>query len=208
MELMRRGKEMVIRVEGRELMGTHVHGSEDALADIACDYLRDDAPELNISMLIGGLGIGFTLAAALRRVGPASRVVVAELMEAVGRWNRGPLGEAAGHPLEDERALLVIDDVANLIRQPVEPYDTILLDVDNGPHGITQESNNWLYSPMGLKASFDALRPGGVLGVWSAADDRNFSRRLERAGFLVKVHQVRARGAKGGPKHTIWMARR
>ncbi len=209
MRLMRRGDELVIRVDGRELMSTRVHGSEDALADLACDQLQrrgDKQPDARI--LIGGMGIGFTLAAALARVGPEARVVVAELVPAVIAWNRGILGETAGHPIDDPRTSVHEGDVADLIRNPPEPWDAILLDVDNGPTGLTRPGNNWLYSWRGLNAAFAALRPQGVLGVWSAAPDDGFTRRVKRAGFEVNPIEVRSRGAKGGRRHIVWICTR
>ncbi len=204
LELMRRAHELVIRVDRRELMSNRVHGSEDALADLACDRIGD-RPEARI--LVGGLGMGFTLAAALRRVGPAARVVVAELVPGVVRWNRGVLGEAAGRPLEDPRASVHEGDVADLLRGPAGAWDAILLDVDNGPDGLTKDTNGWLYAPAGLGAAHRALRPGGVLGVWSAAPDDGFTRRVERAGFDVAPIKVRARGTKGAT-HVVWIATR
>ncbi len=209
MRLMRRGTELVIRVDGRELMSNRVHGSEDALANLACDRLDKRRPKQPDSrILIGGLGIGFTLAAALSRVGAGSRVVVAELVPAVIEWNRGVLGETAGHPVNDPRTTVYEGDVADLIREPPEPWDAILLDVDNGPTGLTRSSNNWLYGWDGLNAAFAALRPEGVLAVWSAAPDDAFTRRLTRAGFVVEQIGVRSRGAKGGRRHVIWFATR
>ncbi len=205
MELASRGTEFGLRVGGRELMSNKVHGSEDALADLACDRLGA-CPDARI--LIGGLGMGFTLAAALRRVGPEGRVVVAELVSAVVRWNRGPLGESAGHPLLDPRASVHEGDVADVIRAKPEAWDAILLDVDNGPVGLTKSDNNWLYSPAGLEAAFFALRPGGVLGVWSAAPDAGFTRRMDRAGFDVIPEEVRSRGDKGGRRHVVWIGTR
>lgn len=205
MELLRRGPELVIRVDGRELMGSKVHGSEDALADLACDRIGE-RPEARV--LIGGLGMGFTLAAALRRLGPEARVVVAELVPAVIEWNRGPLGEAAGHPLADPRAQVLEGDVGEAIRAEPGAWDAILLDVDNGPTGLTRSTNNWLYSWQGLDAAFEALRPGGVLGVWSAAPDRGFTRRVDRAGFDVVPVEVRARAERGGHLHVIWIGTR
>jgi spermidine synthase len=205
MELIRRGRELVIRVDDRELMGNRVHGSEEALADLACDRIAD-RPAARI--LIGGLGLGFTLAAALRRVGPEASVVVAELVPAVVRWNGGELGEAAGHPLKDARASVHEGDVADLIRASSEVWDAILLDVDNGPTGLTRSTNTWLYSAAGLDALFQALRPGAVLGVWSAAPDKGFTRRVDRAGFDVVPMEVRSRGARGGQIHVIWIGAR
>jgi len=204
MELMRRGREMIIRIDDHELMGTHVHGSEEALADLAFDHLDRLHPDRDVSILVGGLGVGFTAAAALRRCGPAGCVVVAELVEAIARWNEGELGEASGHPMRDPRAQLVLTDVAALIRTPPRLWHAILLDVDNGPKSFTQLANSWLYSPQGLKSAWDALHPGGMLAVWSAHDDRSFTSRLKRAGFEVALHVVRARGARGGNRHWIW----
>jgi spermidine synthase len=209
MRLMRQGDELVIRVDGRELMSNQVHGSEDALADLACDELDKQRPKKpDARILVGGLGIGFTLAAALRRVGPEARVVVAELVPAVVEWNRGVLGEAAGHPINDPRTSVHEGDVAELIRDPPVPWDAILLDVDNGPTGLTRPSNDWLYTWEGLNAAFAALQPEGVLGVWSAAPDDAFTRRVKRVGFRVNPIGVRSRGAKGGRRHTIWIATR
>jgi spermidine synthase len=211
MRLMRQGDELVIRVDGRELMSTRVHGSEDALANLACDQLekrggnQPGGTQPDARILIGGMGIGFTLAAALARVGPEARVVVAELVPAVIAWNRGILGETAGHPICDPRVSVYEGDVADQIRKPPEPWDAILLDVDNGPIGLTRPSNSWLYSWKGLNATFAALRPQGVLGVWSAAPDDGFTRRVKRAGFEVHPIGVRSRGDKGGRRHIVWI---
>ncbi len=206
MELMRRGREMIIRIDDHELMGTHVHGSEEALADLAFEHLDLLHPDRNVSVLVGGLGVGFTAAAALRRCGPAGRVVVAELVEAIVRWNEGELGDASGHPMRDARAELVLCDVAVLIQNPPCPWHAILLDVDNGPKSFTQAANSWLYSPQGLQSAFNALNPGGMLAVWSAHNDPGFTHRLKRQGFGVELVRVRARGAKGGNVHFIWTA--
>ncbi|MEQ1504973.1 MAG: spermidine synthase [Myxococcota bacterium] len=205
MSLMRRGAEYLIWVDGRELMSDRQHGSEDALADLAFDRLAD-RPAARV--LIGGLGMGFTLAAALRRLGPEGAVVVAELVPAVVRWNRGPAGTKAGHPVADPRTGVHAGDVAELVRAPPAPWDAILLDVDNGPTGLTRASNDWLYSAAGLDAAFAALAPGGVLGVWSAAPDAAFTRRLRRAGFGVEELPVRSRGSRGGHRHVVWIGTR
>jgi spermidine synthase len=207
MRLMRRGGELVIRVDGRELMSNRVHGSEDALADLACDHLQKnkrcwDAPRI----LIGGMGIGFTLAATLRRVGPNAEVTVAELVPAVVDWNRGILGEAAGYPMKDPRTSVYVGDVADMIRKPPKPWDAVLLDVDNGPEGLTRTANDWLYDFEGLSAVLSALSQGGVLGVWSASPDDGFTRRIQKVGFTkVNPVRVRARGNKGGRIHIIWI---
>lgn len=205
MELWQRDEEFVLRVGGRELMSSRVHSSEDALADLACDKLGE-SPEARI--LIGGLGMGFTLAATLRRIGPEARVIVAEFVSSVVAWNRGVLGELTGFPLEDARVCIHEGDVAELIRAESSAWDAILLDVDNGPTGLTQSANDWLYSVQGLKAAFGALRPGGVLGVWSAGSDSGFTRRMTRAGFDVVTEDVRSRGARGGRRHVVWMGTR
>jgi spermidine synthase len=204
-ELWQRGAELAIRVDGRQLMSTREHGSEEALAELACDRIAR-RPEARV--LVGGLGMGFTLAAALSRVGPEARVVVAELVPAVVRWNRGPLAEAAGAPLSDPRASVHEGDVADLLRSPPAPWDAVLLDVDNGPRGLTRASNDWLYSWQGLSAAFEAIAPGGVLGVWSAAPDPGFTRRVGRAGFAVEAIEVRSRGRKGGHRHIVWIGTR
>jgi spermidine synthase len=205
LRLYRRGGEFSIRVGGSELMNSRVHGSEDAMAKLACARIESlPCPEV----LIGGLGMGFTLAAALNRLGAGSRVVVAELVPAVVAWNRGPLGALAGHPLDDPRVAVREIDVAQILRAARQAFDAVLLDVDNGPRGLTREGNNWLYSPEGLDAAFAALRPAGIFTLWSASPDRAFSRLLRRAGFDVDEEPVRARGPRSGSYHTIWIARR
>ncbi|MCB9664015.1 MAG: hypothetical protein H6732_07865 [Alphaproteobacteria bacterium] len=202
MELFRRGTELAIRVDGRELMSSRMHGSEDALADLACDRVGGRP---RARLLVGGLGMGFTLAAALARVGPEARVVVAELVPCVVRWNRDQLAHVAGRPLDDPRASVFEGDVGEAIRQAPAAWDAILLDVDNGPKGLTRPSNDWLYGWHGLKAAHAALRPGGILGVWSAAPDVAFTRRVARAGFDVEAVTVRARGKQGGRRHVVWI---
>ncbi len=205
MRLMRRGHELVIHVDDRELMRNTVHGSEDALAELTCDRLND---RQRARILIGGLGMGFTLAAALRCLGHEAQVVVAELVPAVVRWNLDLLGDVAGHPLADSRASVYDGDVDDLIRQPPAPWDAILLDVDNGPTGLTRATNDQLYSPQGLDRAFGAVKPQGILAVWSAAPDRAFARRLERAGFAVESIDLRSRGRQGGRRHLIWLGTR
>lgn len=203
--LYRRGGEFSIRVGGSELMNSRIHGSEDAMAELACAGIAS----LSCSrVLIGGLGMGFTLAAALNRLGAGSRVVVAELVPAVVAWNRGPLGDLAGHPLDDARVEVQETDVAQTLRAGHQAFDAILLDVDNGPRGLTREGNNWLYTRAGVDAAFTALRPGGVFALWSASPNRAFSRLLHQAGFAVDEERARARGPHGGGYHTIWIARR
>lgn len=201
MDLLRRGHELCIMVDGRELMSSRVHGSEDALADRAVDRL---GARPGMRILVGGLGMGFTLAAALRRLPDDGEVVVAELVPEIIAWNHGPIGPIAGNPLHDPRAAARNEDVGAVIREAPRAWDAILLDVDNGPHGLTRPDNDWLYGWSGLEAARVALRPGGVLGVWSAAPDAVFSRRFARAGYKVDEEMVRERGSKGGRRHTLW----
>ena len=203
--LYRRGAEFSIRVAGRELMNSRIHGSEEALAELAFSRVADrPLPRI----LIGGLGMGYTLAAALRRLGPEGRVVVAELVPAVVGWNRGPLAALAGHPLQDPRVSVHEVDVAQMLRAEQRAFDAILLDVDNGPEGLAHKDNDWLYARPGLEAAFAALRPPGVLAVWSSGPDRVFAQRLRRAGFTVDEVRVSARGPRGGRRHTIWLGGR
>jgi len=205
LRLYRRDAEFSIRITGRgELMNSRVHGSEEALAEHTCARLGEArAPRL----LIGGLGMGFTLAAALRHLGDQGQVVVAELVPAVVAWNRGPLGERAGQPLQDPRVTVREGDVARVLQTERQAYDAILLDVDNGPEGLTRRENDWLYGIDGLTAAWTALRPEGVLAVWSAGPDRDFLQRLQKTGFAVDELRVRAHGTRGA-RHVIWFARR
>ncbi|MHB8882921.1 MAG: spermine/spermidine synthase domain-containing protein [Thermodesulfovibrionales bacterium] len=203
LRLYRRGNEFSIRVAGRELMNSSAHGSEDALAELACERIKD-RPRPRV--LVGGLGMGFTLSAALRRLGSRSHVDVAELIPAVVAWNRGLLAGLAGKPLQDRRVTLCEGDVARILKTVQSVYDAILLDVDNGPEGLTHKGNDWLYSPEGLTAASAALRPAGLLAVWSATPNRTFTQRLNRQGFTVDEVTVRARGRQGGGRHTIWLA--
>jgi len=187
---------------GLELMNTRKHASEDALGAEPCRRLRNRSAT---RILIGGLGMGFTLAAALKAVGPDAEVTVAELIPEVVEWNRGPLGERSGRPLDDPRTRVYVGDVADLLRRSKARYDVIALDVDNGPEGLTSESNDWLYSTPGIAAARAALRPGGVLAYWSAGPDRTFEKLLLRCGLAVEGVVVRAHGGKGA-RHTIWLA--
>ena len=205
LRLYQRGDEFSITIAGRgELMNSRVHGSEDALAEHTCNKLVGCAKP---RLLIGGLGMGFTLAAALRHVGDQAQAVVAELVPAVVAWNRGPLGELAGQLLQDPRVTVREGDVARILKAEQQAYDAILLDVDNGPEGLTRKENDWLYSMNGLTAAYTALRPEGVLAVWSAGPDRDFLQRLRKVGFEVDEVRVRAHGSKGA-RHTIWFAKR
>jgi spermidine synthase len=203
--LYQRGADYFIKiVGGQDLMNTCAHGSEDALGVIACNGLRDQP---GARVLIGGLGMGFTLAAALKSLPADAEVVVAEIVPGVVEWNQGVLGPSAGRPLDDGRARVEILDVTVIVRGPGEGFDAIVLDVDNGPDGLTRASNEWLYSKAGLAGSLQALRPGGVLAIWSAGPDKAFTKRLRAVGFAVEEVTVRAHAGKGA-RHVIWMARR
>lgn len=205
LQLFQRGEEFSIRIVGRgELMNSRAHGSEDALAALACERL---AERTHPRILIGGLGMGFTLAAALRELGPEAQVVVAELVPAVVAWNRGTLAALAGNPLQDPRVTVREMDVGKIMKAERKAFDAILLDVDNGPEGLTRDANDWLYGPVGVLAACEALRPNGILAVWSAGQDREFTDRLRQAGFETEEVRVRARGTKGS-RHLIWLARR
>lgn len=206
--LMGRGSEYAIYANGYQLMTNQEHGSEAALADWTCDRLEDleDA-----RVLVGGLGVGFTLAATLRRLGPGGRTTVSELMPAVLRWNRETIGDAAEHPLRDPRTAVHLGDVGDLIEDASEQWSAILLDVDNGPHSLTRPGNGWLYSPQGLAHAFEALIPGGVLGIWSALPNPALTERLERAGFAVEVLTFTEPGrptVDDNGTDVLWMARR
>jgi len=203
--LYRRDAEFSIRVGNRELMNSRVHASEEALAMLAMARVADRPRPRT---LIGGLGMGFTLAAVLRHLGPEGRVVVAELVPAVVAWNRGPLAHLAGHPLLDARVTVREVDVAEVLRETRQAYDAILLDVDNGPEGLARKDNDWLYARPGLEAAQAALRPAGVLAVWSASPHAVFVQRLRRAGFTVDEVRVPAHESRKGRRHTIWLAAR
>lgn len=203
--LYQRGADYFIKiVGGQDLMNTRAHGSEDALGVMACKGLRDQP---GARVLIGGLGMGFTLAAALKSLPADAEVVVAEIVPGVVEWNQGVLGPSAGRPLDDARARVEILDVTVIVRGPGEGFDAIVLDVDNGPDGLTRASNEWLYSKAGLGGALQALRPGGVLAIWSVGPDKAFTKRLRAVGFAVEEVTVRAHAGKGA-RHVIWMARR
>jgi spermidine synthase len=205
LRLMRRGAEFSIMLGQNQLMNSRLSGSEQALATIACGRIKSlKRPHL----LIGGLGMGFTLRAALAVLGAGALVVVAELIPAVYEWARGPMAELFGDSLTDPRVSLREADVVDLIRSSPSAYDAILLDVDNGPDGLTRDANNALYDPGGLRAAHGALRPGGVLAVWSSGPDLKFTKRLREAGFEVEEIKVRANGSRGGARHVIWIATR
>ena len=203
MKLYQRAFEFSISVKNEELMNSRMHGSEDALAELTCKRIAD---RKDPHVLIGGLGMGFTLGAALEHLGDHARVVVAELVPAVVQWNRTHLAELAGRPLDDPRVTVRESDVRLVIKEQAAAYDAILLDVDNGPDGLTHEGNDRLYTHSGLAAAKAALKPGGILGIWSAEPDKSFSKRLRGSGFSIEEVSVRARGKRGGRRHTIWLA--
>jgi spermidine synthase len=202
MALTRRGSEYVILAGGRSLMSSRMHGSEEALATLTCGRVRMlEQPQV----LIGGLGMGFTLRATLDLLPPDAAVVVAELVPAVVEWNRSPLGPLAGHPLKDKRVVVDVGDVAVTLRSNLGRFGAVLLDVDNGPAAFTASHNAGLYDDRGLAAARAALKIGGVLAVWSAWEDRRFEQRLRHGGFTVAVERLRGRLKKGGPRHTIFL---
>ena len=205
LRLMRRGAEFSIKLGPNELMNSRLSGSEQALATLACDRIRG---RKRPRILIGGLGMGFTLRAALAVLGADAKVVVAELVPAVVAWARGPLAEVFGNSLTDPRVRICEGDVGHLIRGERSTFDAILLDVDNGPEGLTRKTNDALYSAAGLSAAHTALRAGGVLAVWSSGPNQNFTRRLRTAGFDVDEVRVTAKGPRGGARHVIWIATR
>ena len=201
LRLFRRGDDFMIVLDRNELMNSRMSGSEEALATMTAERLAGrDAPH----WLVGGYGMGFTLRAALAVLGAEARVTVAELVPEIIDWARGPMAKLAAGCLDDARVTVVRDDVAALIDDARGDYDAILLDVDNGPDGLTRASNGRLYSARGLDAARAALRPGGVLAIWSAAPDPRFARRLGDAGFAVDEVVVRARSNGKGPRHVIW----
>lgn len=204
MRLYRSGDLFSIKILGRgDLMNSRMHGSEKALAQLACERMgATTKPRL----LVGGLGMGFTLAAALQAVGPDAKVVVAELVPEVVEWNRTLIGEPAGHPLADPRSTVFVGDVGDLIRERASGFDAILMDVDNGPEALIRRENDWLYGAAGLQATRRALRRHGVLAVWSASPDGPFTKRLRQAGFGVEEVTVRPHRAGKGPRHHIWLA--
>jgi len=204
--LWRRDDDFAIRLAGvpGDLMNSRRYHSEEALAELACARLGADD---DARVLVGGLGMGFTLGAVLRCVPHSAEVIVAELVPGVVEWNRGLLGQCAGRPLDDGRTRVHPGDVAELIKQPAGDFDAILLDVDNGPEAMTAADNEWLYSSPGLRQTYTALRPAGVAAFWSARADQRFASRLRKTGFKVQLRTVRARPGKGS-RHTIFVAKK
>ena len=205
LKLMQRGAEYSIMSGAIELMNSRLSGSEKALASLACERIAArPAPHV----LVGGLGMGFTLRAALADLPASARVTVAELVPAVVAWARGPMAHLHGGSLDDPRVTIREGDVADAIRAAPGAYDAILLDVDNGPGGLNRDANDSLYAARGLAEAHRALKPGGVLAVWSAGPDAGFTRRLQSAGYRSEEHQVRATGGRRGARHVIWLATR
>jgi spermidine synthase len=203
LRLMRRGAEFSIKLGTNELMNSRLSGSEAALATLAAKKIEAVRTP---HVLIGGLGMGFTLRAALAVLGSGARIVVAELVPAVVAWARGPMAEIFAGSLDDPRASIVETDVLDLIRAKPRTFDAILLDVDNGPEGLTRKANDALYDAAGLKMAWTALRPRGVLAVWSSGPNPPFAKRLRLAGFDVNEVNIRATGRGGGARHVIWIA--
>jgi len=201
--LYRRGDEYSIKTGYSELMNSRMHGSEDNLAALGCENLNNKS---KARILIGGLGMEFTLAEALKHLANDAEVVVAELVPAVIKWNQTYLSHLAGHPLKDARVSIYEGDVGKLIGAEKGAFDAILLDVDNGPEGLTRKENSALYSPNGLKVSKAALHPNGVFGVWSAFPEPRFTKRMQQAGFKTEEIPCRAHG-KRGSKHMIWLGK-
>lgn len=206
LRLTQRGDEFFISLKGAGgiLMTSRVHGSEVALAELGCAHIQGKE---NTKVLVGGMGMGFTLAAALKATSESSKVIVSELVPEVIEWNKGPLGECTDRPLNDNRVVVIPGDVAELFKIKNATYDAILLDVDNGPESFTHADNNKLYSSESLQAIQHTLKPGGVLAIWSAWHDPKFPLHLKKARFKVETKTVRAHKGKGS-RHTIYLARK
>ena len=204
--LVSHGRDFIIMLGREELMGTRMQFSEEQLAELTLAQLRAKAPRV----LIGGYGMGFTFRKTLEKLPQNGEVVVAEIVPEILDWAKGPLSHLTGDSLSDPRGKVALRDVAKLIDEAGRgaKYDAILLDVDNGPDGIVRGPNDLLYTPTGLAKARDALNPGGILAVWSAAPDPAFTRRLKDAGFTVEAREVRARPNNKGPRHTIWFGTR
>ncbi len=203
LRLYRHGRDFMIVLDRNELMSTRQRGSEEALATMTCARI---AATPRPHVLVGGYGMGFTLRAALAALPAHATVTVAEVLPDIIEWARGPMAEVAAGCLDDPRVHLVVGDVVKVIDTSPGTFDAILLDVDNGPDGLVRPDNNRLYSRRGLATAGEALRPGGVLAIWSAAKDERFVRRLHEAGFADDEITVRARSNGKGAKHVIWFA--
>ena len=202
LRLFRRGADHMIVLDRNELMNSRMSGSEEALATMTIERFGNRDAHL----LIGGYGMGFTLRAACGALSPKGRITVVELVPEVVLWAKQYMAEMTGSYLADPRVELIIADVADVIREG--SYDAILLDVDNGPDGLTRNANDRLYSGPGLRAAMTSLKRGGILAVWSAAPDRHFSRRLDEAGFAIDEVTIAARANGKGARHNIWFAQK
>ncbi|WP_373490550.1 spermidine synthase [Parasphingorhabdus sp.] len=187
-----------------ELMNSRLSGSEEALATLTCERLAVKNPRI----LVGGYGMGFTLRAALSVLPPQASVEVVELIPAIVQWARGPMAVLSKNGLEDSRVTITAGDVCDVINKADREYDAILLDVDNGPDGLTHEANDRLYNMAGLSAARKALRSNGILAVWSSEGDSKFTSRLHKSSFVVEEKSVPARSNGKGAKHTIWLAKK
>ena len=205
LRLIRRGSEYSIMLGANELMNSRLSGSEEAMSTLAAARIAGVAAP---RVLIGGLGMGFTLRTALQAFGARASIEVAELVPEIVDWARGPMAHLHAGTLDDPRVSIHVGDVGGLIRSSAGRFDAILLDVDNGPDGLSREGNDALYTAQGLQQARAALRPGGVLAVWSSGPDPRFTSRLRKAGFAVEEEIVRARRTGGGARHTIWLAQR
>ncbi|WP_334078725.1 hypothetical protein [Microbulbifer sp. M83] len=206
LKLRQRDQEFSISLSGPrgELMNSRRFNSERELSLLGCAHLKTSE---NARVVVGGMGMGYTLAAALEVLPPSAEVIVADLIPEVVEWNRGPLGDCAGRPLDDSRTRVHIGDVRELLERGDSEYDAVLLDVDNGPEGLTQSDNNWLYSLEGTSCIYESLTAGGMLAVWSAGPDSMYVNRLKKAGFRVEVKTVRERPGKGA-RHTIFLGKK
>lgn len=205
MQLAREADHYVVYLNGIVLMSNGIHGSEETMADVALAPL---AGKPGVRVAVGGLGMGFTLRAALDAVGPDGEVTVVEFLPALVEWNRGVLGPLADYPLDDPRTQLEVIDFVEWVRNGPEPFDTILLDIDNGPEAFSAPANQWLYTPQGLAAMRRALRPGGSLVIWSAFESPIFEKAFRRANYDVEAVALRARATvKKGPRHTLYIGR-
>jgi spermidine synthase len=198
--LARRDEEWVVRADGRVLMSSRQHGSEEALAKLALERAAKRR-----RVLVGGLGLGFSLRAVLDRVPVDAFVEVVELLPALVEWNRQHVSRLAGRPLDDRRVHVTVADVRQQLRRARTPYDVILLDVDNGPAALAHPDNDAIYGEIGLATCHGALAEGGVVAVWSAQPDERFLKRLGRAGFEAEAVPTAARGEEGGPRHVVFL---
>lgn len=206
LKLYQRGEEFSIRVDkAGELMNSRAHHSEEVLAQIACQMI---AGWENPHLLVGGLGMGFTLAAVLAHSNGAATVMVSELIPAVVRWNRDYLGQLANFPLDDARVQVLEQDVARVMLENRNSFDAIMLDVDNGPSSFTHDDNDALYSTRGLARARDALKVGGILTVWSASTDTAFTQRMKKSGFEVSEQRVGSHASRRGNRHNIWIGKK